>query len=139
MKKIVKTTLFVLWMLLIFGFSNQNGVQSSGLSSRLLTYIANFLQVKDIDSFINTYSFLIRKTAHFSEYFILFILAYECFKEYGIGNLLLISIIFCVGFACLDEFHQLFISGRSGQIKDVLIDSSGSLFSSLFWHKLVKR
>jgi VanZ family protein len=27
-----------------------------------------------------------------------------------------------------DEFHQLFIVGRSGQIKDVFIDTFGAIF-----------
>ena len=32
---------------------------------------------------------------------------------------------FCVGFACLDEYHQSFVAGRSPSKKDVLIDSIG--------------
>ena len=30
-------------------------------------------------------------------------------------------------YAASDEFHQLFVPGRSGQITDVLIDSGGLL------------
>ena len=37
----------------------------------------------------------------------------------------------CFLYACTDEFHQLFIAGRSAEIKDVLIDSFGSLTSIL--------
>lgn len=139
MKKLVKTLLLILWLSLIFYFSSQIGTESGGLSSRILAYIGNFLKVSDIDSFVSNFSFLIRKTAHFSEYFILLILAYECFKEYKIDYLLLTSILFCVLAASFDEFHQLFVSGRSGQVSDVFIDSLGVIFSSLIWHKLIKK
>ena len=30
-------------------------------------------------------------------------------------------------YAATDEFHQLFIPGRSGQVSDVLLDSAGAL------------
>ena len=30
-------------------------------------------------------------------------------------------------YAISDEIHQLFVPGRSGQVRDVLIDSAGSL------------
>lgn len=139
MKKFIKTLLLILWLCLIYYFSSQNGSESSGLSTRVLTYIGNFLHVSNMDNFVSSFSFLIRKTAHFTEYFILFILSYECFKEYKINKLLLISLLFCLLAAGFDEFHQLFIDGRSGQVLDVLIDFSGSLFSSLFYVKLLKR
>jgi VanZ family protein len=32
----------------------------------------------------------------------------------------------CILYAILDEVHQIFIPGRSGEIRDVFIDSSGS-------------
>ena len=32
----------------------------------------------------------------------------------------------CVFYACTDEFHQRFVEGRSGEIRDVLIDGSGA-------------
>ena len=30
-------------------------------------------------------------------------------------------------YACTDEIHQLFIEGRSGEIRDILVDSTGAL------------
>ena len=32
-------------------------------------------------------------------------------------------------FASFDEFHQLFVSNRTGRLFDILIDTSGSLLS----------
>ncbi len=139
MKKVFKTILWICWLGIIYYFSSQNGTQSSDLSNRLLVDIANILRVSDADSFVKGFSFLIRKMAHFTEYFILFILTYECFKEYGIKKMIIVSLLFCVLWAFFDEFHQLFVDGRCGQIRDVLIDSCGSFVSYFFWHHLIKR
>ena len=35
--------------------------------------------------------------------------------------------LIAAGYAATDEFHQLFVPGRSGQISDVLLDSAGAL------------
>lgn len=139
MKKIIKTIILFVWLALIYYFSSQTGSQSGGLSTKILAYIGNILKVEDIENFVNSFSFIIRKGAHFTEHFILFILTYECFKEYKIDYLLLVSILFCLLSASFDECHQLLIPGRSGQFSDVLIDFSGSLFSYLIWHKLIKK
>ena len=40
------------------------------------------------------------------------------------GALLALFISFL--YACSDEFHQLFINGRSGQVSDVLLDTIGA-------------
>ena len=41
-------------------------------------------------------------------------------------------------YAATDEFHQLFVPGRSGQLSDVILDSAGALagvaaFTVLCW------
>jgi VanZ family protein len=40
-----------------------------------------------------------------------------------------LSIAFSGGYAAFDEFHQLFVAGRSGQPTDVLIDTLGASFA----------
>ena len=139
MKKIMKIILLLFWVALIYYFSSQNGTESSFLSNFILIKIADILKINDVDYFVKIFGFLIRKVAHFFEYFILFILTYEYFKEYKIRKIIIISLLFCVLWAFFDEFHQLFVYGRCGQIKDVLIDSCGSFASLLFWHYLIKR
>lgn len=39
-----------------------------------------------------------------------------------------LSIIVCALYAVSDEFHQLFVSGRSGEIRDIIIDSCAATF-----------
>ena len=38
---------------------------------------------------------------------------------------------FCLAYAAFDECHQLFVSGRCGSVRDVMIDFSGSLTAGL--------
>ena len=37
-----------------------------------------------------------------------------------------VSLIFCVVYACSDEFHQMLAEGRSPEALDVMIDSTGA-------------
>lgn len=138
MKKIIKTLLFVSWLILIYLLSAETGDQSGSLSDGILLSIAKLLNISDTKAFVDTFGFFIRKLAHFSEYFILYILTYECFKEYNCPKLIVVSVLFCVLYASFDEFHQLFVDGRCGQLSDVMIDSSGSIVSCFLW-RLVKK
>ena len=80
-----KIILLILWMGLIFSFSNQTGTSSSSLSTKVLTRIAITIDKdmtdEEIDEFVDKYSFIIRKVAHLTIYFILGILAYINLKE----------------------------------------------------------
>ena len=50
-----------------------------------------------------------------------------------------LAYIFSILYACLDEIHQLFVSGRSGQIMDVFIDSMGIIIGILLVKFVKKR
>lgn len=139
MKKIIKTLLFVSWFILIYLLSAETGDQSGSLSDGILLSIAKLLKISDTKAFVDTFGFFIRKLAHFSEYFILYILTYECFKEYNCPKLIVVSVLFCVLYASFDEFHQLFVDGRCGQLSDVMIDSSGSIVSCFLWRLVCEK
>lgn len=137
MKKIILYVILIFWMGLIFYFSHQPAVESDivsdGAMSNVVTIIENIFNRDFNDNEIyNIYEYGIgplRKCAHVSIYFILGILIYSLLKQYKINNkkVFIISIIFCILYAYSDEMHQLFIPGRSGELKDILIDSLGSL------------
>ena len=120
--KIVNFILLVLWMIIIFGLSNQSGTVSTNQSSVLVDFLYSIIHI-DKDVLI----VVVRKFAHIVEYLILFILMYNYIKYHNIKNKLELSMILCILYSIIDETHQLFISGRSGQILDVFIDSIGIL------------
>lgn len=121
-KKIVLWLLLVGWMTIIFLFSNQNGTTSTDVSNGVLTFV---LRIMPID--IGPY--LLRKVAHFLEYMILGILILLLIREYKkiTTREIVFGILFCILYACSDEFHQMFISGRSPGVFDVMIDTFGSM------------
>lgn len=136
-KKKTFITVLGIWMVIIFGFSNQNITNSISLSDKVSERIIDFeikITGKKITSEKRTERIkqtrvIVRKTAHFTEYFILGILIYFTFKMYSISKVPLYAILFCFLYACSDELHQLFSDGRSANILDVLIDTSGSILS----------
>lgn len=128
-KRIVYLFLSVLWMIVIFSFSMQNGGESSGVSNQVILFIENITGIQLMHNqwiSLDTIQFLIRKAAHMSEYAILAMLLYMFARESKIQNSFIFALIFSMLYACTDEFHQLFVSGRSGQWQDVFIDTSGS-------------
>ena len=112
------------WMAVIFILSQQSASISSGQSGVFVEQLRHI--APSVDQQLLT--FLVRKGAHIFAYFVLGILMFNAlwrvdlskFKfNYPVG----LSIIVCALYAASDEFHQLFINGRSGEIRDVIIDS----------------
>lgn len=126
-KKIIRWCLLVCWMGFIFYMSHQSGEKSSE-QSQFVLYIFNLIGL-NLDSYLGDLAtFIIRKGAHFTEYFILFILAYNVVSLYVDNKKARIySILIVFLYACSDEFHQSFIPGRAAAFKDVMIDTSGGL------------
>jgi len=71
---------------------------------------------------------IIRKCAHFTEYFILSLLILRGIRAGRHGTKLawaVLAIVLVAGYASLDEFHQRFVPGRTPAVTDVLIDTTG--------------
>ena len=124
-KKIINIVLLIIWLFVIFYFSNQPGNLSSSLSDNLTLLIFN-----NITNFL---IFIVRKIAHISEYFILAILMYNVFKDYlSSKKSYLITFILSILYACSDEIHQLFVVGRECLPRDVVIDAIGVILALIF-------
>ncbi|WP_027088481.1 VanZ family protein [Thomasclavelia saccharogumia] len=138
MKKLKYFIPAILWMIFIFIMSHTNGNDSSNQSNFFVEIILKFI---NIDRSI--LALLIRKTAHMSEYALLLFFIYYGFKKtITYQYTLLLSLLITFLYACSDEFHQLFIPGRSGQFVDVLIDTAGGAFMLLIiylWQKKANR
>lgn len=141
--------------ILIFGFSSQNANDSNSLSNKAASFIVKITQDLRIietsadshQKYIDDLQFPIRKIAHMTEYMIFAFSVLFAFYVWT-GNIRTIyfkSFILVALFACTDEFHQLFVPGRSGRIADVFIDCTGAAIGLyLVWsfrkskNKLVK-
>ena len=118
-------TLFsILWIMVIFSFSLQNGEESGKLSGGIVAWFVGLFFPEDF-AHIELVHFLVRKAAHFTEYFILGNLLSLTVREAKWKKVLLAPWLMGTMVACCDETIQLFSDGRAGQITDVMIDSSG--------------
>ena len=120
----------ILCMGLIFSLSHQTVIQSSELSTGITEVIVEKVEkvFPNVEFNIASFHHIVRKNAHFFIYLVLgFLVAYALgrigVKGYRIIGL---SLLVCVIYAISDEVHQLFVSGRGAQVKDVLIDSAGA-------------
>lgn len=125
----------IVMMYLIYSFSAQDGTASGNLSYRVSEIIVetaneafelNWTEQQEAH-YIERIHYPVRKLAHMTEYFLLAMsvsLPLYVYRVRGIWLLLLAGSI-CVGFACLDEYHQSFVAGRGPSQKDVMIDSIG--------------
>ena len=134
MKKTIFAVLLVLWMGFIFSMSSENAEKSSNTSGQTIRVVLSAVpgfeeQPEEVKvNIIEKLQFIVRKSAHFIGYMILGILDSGLILYYGnINKKYLLAFLICVIYAISDEIHQLFVPGRSGQVRDVLIDSAGSL------------
>lgn len=114
----------------IFLFSTQNGDESVDLSKSFLRHIIAFIKGISIDEVtyndVQKYGFIIRKIAHFTEFLALGV--FSCLTSWVFfkKKYTIVSFVFCVVYASLDEMHQLFSDGRNANVRDVFIDSAGA-------------
>lgn len=125
---------FIFWS--IFGFSNQNGTESSSLSRKVVRKaIDAFPYTKNLsentkNKIVDRAQPIVRKLAHFSIYTLVGILIMTFVSTYRLllWKKWLISISVGLVYAISDEYHQSFVPGRTAQLKDVLIDTAGVIF-----------
>lgn len=138
-KKIISYILLIIWMILIFKFSSDSGKVSTGKSDSIIN-IANDFGL-NLNNVFGTYvDFTVRKCGHLIEYLILYFLLYNCLN-YNLTKKtnLKLSLFILFLYACSDEFHQLFVPGRSGQFKDVLIDTLGGFIGLVLIYYINRR
>ena len=134
--RIIFLFLALVTVVLIFMMSAQTATVSSRQSGKFIVGIAKVL-VKDFESYdtvardllISEYQRFVRKLAHFVIYAALgffsngFLVTYKSLPR---KLCFLISLAFCMFYACTDEFHQYFVPGRSCMFSDVVLDCFGA-------------
>lgn len=149
---IIISVMFIFgWVYGIYKLSSMTSDNSNGNSRNIISiFIEDTLDITNKygitnshpdDNKLNKATILLnkplRKVAHASVYFILSILILFTInylfknKKYIISSI--ITIILIVLLAGFDEYHQTFVNGRTGNIKDVVIDSAGGLIGILFY------
>ena len=123
-KKIVSVISLIFWCILIFYFSNQQGVVSRNSSSHVIDFLNKILSINLYDFEYSV--FIIRKLAHMFLYFVLYLLAFNVSLNYKVKNKYLYSFIFCLLYSASDEVHQLFIIEKIFKFFDIVIDMLGS-------------
>lgn len=135
-KFILFACLTILWIVVIFSFSLQSGDESSQLSGGIVAWLVELVCPKDF-AYTEILETLIRKGAHFTEYFILGILMSCTVRETRCTRTVFVPWILGSVVACCDETIQLFSDGRAGRILDVMLDSSGVLTGCLVLFSLL--
>lgn len=122
----------VLWTLFIWSNSMRNAVDSGQQSGMLYALVEPFLSGLGIGTDLG--HTLLRKLAHMTEYAVLGIFwslqQRKSTCKFSIQGLAVRWQI-CVLTALLDESIQLFVPGRSGEIRDVWIDGVGAMLGLL--------
>ncbi len=137
-----KLVLVLIWMVVIFCLSNQPASISSNLSNGLIN--DTIVKIYEIfngkidmikrEEILSKYSYPVRKLAHFTEYFILGFLVLIFLMDYiNEPRIIVYCVLICFIYACTDEFHQYFVVGRNCSFLDVIIDTIGSLISSVLF------
>ena len=108
-RRILSWIFVVIWMGLIFSQSHKPAAESNKLSKGVTEIIIETVEKISPDTEVDiTLNALISS-------------GIDGYKRIGFAFLI------CLLYAASDEFHQTFIPGRGGQVKDVIIDSCGAL------------
>lgn len=133
----------IMMMVAVFSFSSSPGTESSnlsdGISYKIVDQVSNlpFITWNESEKIEKAEQLHgpIRKVAHFIEYAILCVLWILPlgFVEETTKKRLILSILICFLYACTDELHQLYVPGRDGNIRDVVLDTVGAVSGSMVW------
>lgn len=144
--------LTLITMITIFMFSSGNAQVSSSQSGKITKTVIKVTH-SDFDTLAkekqteiyNDTEHIIRKLAHFSIFALLGFSAMTAAGTYKTGSRkatavrFAICAAFCLAYAISDEFHQTFVSGRNGNVTDVLIDFSGACIGMLISYLIIYR
>ena len=130
---IIFLLLTICWIGVIFSFSLQpadvSSEMSSGLGKKLLeAFVPELLDELENMSGeqLGMMHHLLRKCAHFAEYFALGALVMLTLLQIILKKNVVTGIGLSMLVAAMDETIQRFVPGRSGQVTDVLLDTVGA-------------
>jgi VanZ family protein len=123
----------LLWAGVIFCMSTD--AFSSEHTGAILRSILHWLYSAITDTQFAFIHHLIRKSVHFTEYFIFCLFLYRGVRGDGTGwrwSWAFTSLFIAAAYAALDEVHQAFVASRTASPYDSLLDSIGAFFALVF-------
>ena len=113
------------WLLVIATFSS--GWFSGAQTGSVLLPIFGWLFPSATLSQLILAHAVVRKLAHFAEYLVLSVLLYRALDGRGFArSTALRALALAALCSAVDEFNQSFVVGRTGALRDCLIDTSGA-------------
>lgn len=153
-KQIIFILLIILWCIVIFTFSNMPSNESNSKSKDTINIVTEKTlkitnktgitnkhpSIERMNNFIENLNKPLRKCMHASVYLVLSILIFYCLKKTKLNNgiISLLSVILSFLYACTDEFHQMFVSGRTSEWLDVMIDTVGAILGVVVINTIFK-
>jgi VanZ family protein len=126
--------LVLAWMSFIFYLSSQPAPVSNSLSKKVAKTViegVDKVEGRDAKAYkLNKVNNLTRDYAHGGVFGVLSILALSALRKSGFKSraAYLTAFLICACYACTDEFHQIFVSGRGAEFQDWLKDCLGTIF-----------
>ena len=133
--RILLWLLVVLWMGIIFRFSAQKAEDSDRTSGEVVNWLVPSadqevlaMPAEEQPAYVVHWTFMVRKSAHFILFTGMGVLAFAAFSmDLAARRAFPAALALGTVWAVLDEVHQSFVPGRSGEFRDVCIDVSGVL------------
>lgn len=136
----------ILVAIMIFQFSAQPAAESSEVSQGVTARIVHSVNYRfhmnwtpaEQEARVEQLEFYVRKAAHFTEYLVFAMTLSLPLYVHGVRGIQLYvwALFLTAAYACIDEAHQLFVSGREGRLRDVVIDTCGGLTGLLIAHPI---
>jgi VanZ family protein len=130
----------IAWACVIFTLSTDSF--SSDHTATVLSVVVKWLYPHLTEAQFNLIHHIIRKSAHFTEYFVFCLLLYRGVRGDRQGwrwNWGISALAIAAGYSIMDEIHQAFIASRTASPYDSLLDSIGAFFAFAvlyFWFRL---
>ena len=106
----------LLWCIIIFVITElpaSTGSETKGILAFLFGLEGDALQ---------TANYVMRKSVHLGSYGLMAFLFFMCLRR----KRFLLAWLFTTIYACIDEWHQVYVPNRTGALGDVMIDSIGA-------------
>jgi len=118
----------ILWAAVIFSMSSDTF--SAAHTGSILEPVLRWLFPAVTQEQVDAIHFFVRKSAHFVEYFVFFLLVYRGVRGASLGwrwSWGLAALFIAACYSVLDEIHQAFVVSRTASPYDSLLDSTGAL------------